>query len=331
MAINIGVIGLGVGEAHVEAASKNGNCAQITICDLSEERCRSVAAKYGNVRIAPDASAIINDATIDAVCIASYDDVHCEQVVNAARSDKHVFVEKPICQTREEAQLIRGVLAEKPELKFSSNLILRQFGRFAEVKKRIGAGLLGDLYFLSADYNFGRIHKLLSGWRSEIDYYSIVGGGGIHMVDLMLWFADSPVVEVSAMANKICTQGTAFNHDDLVIANLRFESGVLGRLGANFGCVHPHYHAVEVYGTKASFVNGREQAIWYQERESPGEVMQQTNAGIAKGVLFSDFIDCIVDRREPIVCREDVFSAMSVCLAVEESVREGSPVTVRYV
>ena len=331
MTITVGVIGLGVGEAHVEAAAKSPHCASIVVCDLSEEKCRAVAAKYAKVRIASDASAIINDTAIDAVCIASYDDVHCEQVVNAARAGKHIFVEKPICQTREEAQLIRGAIEEMPDIKFSSNLILRQFGRFAEVKKRIAAGLFGALYFLSADYNFGRIHKLLSGWRSEIDYYSIVGGGGIHMVDLMLWFAESPVVEVSAMSNKICTQGTAFNHDDLVIANLRFESGVLGRLGANFGCVHPHYHAVEVYGTKASFVNGREQAIWYQERESSGEIMEQTNAGVAKGVLFSDFIDCIVERREPIVCREDVFSAMSVCLAVEESVREGSPVTVRYV
>ena len=51
----------------------------------------------------------------------------------------------------------------------------------------MAAGDLGRVYYMEADYNYGRIHKIVDGWRGAIDYYSVFLGGAVHMVDLLLW------------------------------------------------------------------------------------------------------------------------------------------------
>jgi len=52
---------------------------------------------------------------------------------------KHVFVEKPLCETAAELAAIRAALARRPELRLSTNLILRRTPRFRALKSRIEA------------------------------------------------------------------------------------------------------------------------------------------------------------------------------------------------
>ena len=54
------------------------------------------------------------------------------------------------------------------------------------MRELIAAGELGELFHLEGDYDYGRRHKLTDGWRGRIPYYSVVLGGAIHMVDLLL-------------------------------------------------------------------------------------------------------------------------------------------------
>ena len=36
----------------------------------------------------------------------------------------------------------------------------------------------------------------------KVKNYSVILGGGIHLVDLLIWFVNSPIVEVYAMGNE---------------------------------------------------------------------------------------------------------------------------------
>lgn len=324
--LRAGVIGLGVGEQHAVAYAAHPDCEVAAICDLGVERLKQVSARFPAARATTDSTDVLADPEIDVVSIASYDDRHYEQVILALEHGKHVFVEKPLCLHREEAADIRARLASRPELVLSSNLLLRTSPRFVALKQLVDEGRLGTLFYVEADYDYGRLHKLTEGWRGDLPHYSVVLGGGVHVVDLLLWLTGQRVVEVSAYGNQIASAGTKFRFDDLVVALLRFENGLLGKVSANFGSVMPHFHAVQVFGTQATFVNGHDDATLFTP--DGAERIDAAYPGVPKGVLIADFVDAVLGRRAPTVTAEDVFATLDVCFAIEEAARTKRPVSV---
>jgi predicted dehydrogenase len=119
-----------------------------------------------------------NDTALQIVVVASYDDHLAAQ--------RHVFSEKPMCITEADAAAIRKALADAPGLRLSSNTILRVWPRFLNLRHKILSGSMGKLFYAEGDYNYGRLHKLSQGWRGRIPHYSVMLGGGVHMVDLLV-------------------------------------------------------------------------------------------------------------------------------------------------
>jgi predicted dehydrogenase len=228
---------------------------------------------------------------------------------------------------------IKAALDRHPELQLSSNLILRKSPRFIELKQLIADGVFGDIYHIEGDYLYGRLHKIVSGWRGEVDGYSVMHGGGIHLIDLLLWLLGEPIVEVAAMGNALAARGSRFRYNDLVAALLRFRGGALGKVSSNFGCVHPHFHALTVYGTKATYLNGVDSALLYTSREPAAEPKRLTSVypGTHKGDLIDSFVDAIQGGPPPEVPANDVLRAMAVSLAIEEAVRRNGPVQVTQI
>ncbi len=70
----------------------------------------------------------------------------------------------------------------------------------------------------------------------------------------MLWLTGRRPLAVKAVGNRICTTGTAFRYNDYCAATLHFDGGMIGRLSANYGCVHRHQHVLRLFGTRASFI-----------------------------------------------------------------------------
>ena len=190
---------------------------------------------------------------------------------------------------------------------------------------------MGRLYCVEADYNYGRLDKVLTGWRSTVPNYSVMLGGGVHVVDLLMWLVDSPIVEVSAVGNKVCSFGTAFAAPDMVIAWARFANGTVGKVGANFGCMYPHFHKVTIYGTEGTIENGLEGATLVQSRDPKAMPTRIVSAypGTRKGDLIPSFIDAILGRGKAEIDEADSFRAIAVCLAIDRSVHSGKPEMVR--
>src|SRR5205807_9291260 len=104
------------------------------------------------------------------------------------------------------------------------------------------------------DYLYGRLQKITEGWRKNIENYSVIEGGGVHLIDLMLWLTGERPSFVWAAGNRISTKDTAFRYGDYAAATLQSPSGLVARITANFGCVHPHQHTMRIFGTKETFV-----------------------------------------------------------------------------
>ena len=331
--LKAGIIGLGVGEQHIAGFEAHRDCRVAALCDFDPAKETMAREKYPDKRFYRNDLDLLEDPELDLVSIASFDDHHHAQIIRALKNKKHVFVEKPVCQFEYQLREIRSALEANPGLMISSNLILRQSPRFLSLKAKVERGELGRVYYMEGDYNYGRLKKITSGWRGKLDFYSVILGGDIHMVDLLMWITGDRPVEVSAMGNNLMSQGTGFKFNDMVACLLRFESGALAKISANFGCVMPHFHGLMLYGDKATFINGMPGAKLYVSRDPEVSpiAMNEPYPGVHKGALIKSFVQAVLGQGEPLVASEDVFAGMSVCLAMEKAVNQPGPVPVEYI
>lgn len=175
--------------------------------------------------------------------IASPDWMHGEQVLEALKRGKDVFVEKPLCTTADQLSKIKH--AKRPEQKVSVNLPLRLHPPFAELAS-VNAG---TIYQIEAEYNWGRL-KNMAGWRLD-PRYSIIHGGGIHMVDLMIWLTGKiPAWSSGLGQNAVLPEfDGAMNVQGLGY----FRGGPMVRLGIDFSFNGSHTHVLRVLGTEGAY------------------------------------------------------------------------------
>lgn len=327
--LKAGVIGLGVGEQHIAGYESHPACEVVAICDVDRARLESVGERHPSLRRFADPTALLADPDIDVVSIASYDDAHFGQIKAALEHGKHVFAEKPLVLYESEARSIHALLREHPELRLSSNVPLRMSPRFEEIRMRIARGDFGTIFHVEGDYDYGRRHKLTDGWRGDLPYYSVVLGGAIHLVDLLLWMSGMRAIEVtSAMSSSIATRGTKFSHPDFVMATLALEGGATMKVTANLGCVSPHFHGVRIYGTEATFHNGLPDGVVYSQA-FPGQTVHQEAVtaaypGVRKGDLIASFVESILSATPATVTAAEVFDTLAVCFAIERALASGA-------
>ena len=327
-----GIIGLGVGESHIEGYESHPNCSVTKLCDVNKDVLDAVGEMHPEKLLTQDADNVIYDPDIDIVSIATYDDCHKNQVVASLKNGKHVFVEKPICLNNEELLSIVSVMRENPKLKVSSNLILRRCPRFIDLRKRIRSGELGQVFHMESSYDYGRLHKLTDGWRGRIPSYSVTLGGGIHLIDLMHWVSGERITEVFAHGNTLTTKGSGFSGNSLTSAIMKSSSGCTMSLTSNFGSVTPHHHKLCVYGTEATFEQSHTSATYFFSRD-PSDKPEKVDTpypGTQKGDLLYNFVDSIIGEKQPLVKAQEVLDAMSVGLAIDKSIVSGTPQKIFY-
>jgi predicted dehydrogenase len=325
------VLGLGIGMEHADACAASPRCHLEAVCDRDPARLAAARARFPGVRTESDASAVLDDPDIGIVCVSTWDDSHADLVCAALERGKHVFVEKPLCLRELDLFRIRCALEGRPRARLSGNLILRRCPLFRNLRDTVSRDGLGRVYCLEADYLYGRPERLTGGWRAEQPFYSMVHGGMVHMADLVLWIHGRRTVEVRAVSSGIALDSTPYRFPDTFLALVRFEDGSVAKLGVNGACVRPHFHALTLYGTKATFAHSDHGAALWRSRD-PGAVPEPFPGeypGYRKGDLMSGFLDALALGHEPEVTEADLFRVTALCLAVEQSAAEGKPVPVR--
>lgn len=323
-------MGLGVGEQHALAYARSG-CAVKWVFDLKRHRMDAALARVGAGAPARSFEQILEDPLVDLVSIASFDDAHCQQVVAALHAGKHVFVEKPLCRSISELRDIDRAWRDSGRL-LGSNLVLRAAPLYHWLRQEIASGTLGDLYAFDGDYLYGRVEKITGGWRKDVPDYSVFEGGGIHLVDLMLWLTGERPDTVTAVGNRIVTRGTAFRYDDFSAATFTCPSGLIGRITANFGCVHRHQHMVRVFGTNATFIYDDAGARLHITRapDEPARRVDLNPLPATKGELIPAFVDAILSGRPMDPGTEHEFNVIGACAAAHRASRVKAPIQVEY-
>jgi predicted dehydrogenase len=327
--ITAAVVGLGVGEQHARALAAHPQARVAWLCDLDPARAERIAASLAQGRVANDFAAIVGDPAVDLVVLATYDDQHASQVVSALRAGKHVFCEKPLCRTLDE---MRAIEAARADRHLACNLILRAAPLYRWLRDAIRAGELGEIYAFDGDYLYGRLAKITEGWRGTIDDYSVIQGGAVHLVDLMLWLLGERPARVTAAGNRIATRASAFRYHDFVAATYELPSGVVGRITANFGCVHKHQHVVRVFGTKATFIHDDAGARLHTAYDpgAPPRVLAYAPVAANKGDLVPGFVDAIVAGADPALPARHEFDVITACIAADRALATAQPQEIEY-
>ena len=332
--LNAAVIGLGVGKHHAYHIQSDNRCNLLWICDFDKSKLDEAEKEFPKSNKSVDFNVIVNDPDVDLVSIASYDEYHKKQVIASIENSKHVFVEKPMCLNHEEAVAIKNVLKIKPCVKLSSNLVLRTCPLFKNVRNEVITGNAGKVYHIEADYFWGRPHKLLSGWRSEADYYSIILGAAIHMVDLVCWIKGQKPYTIQAFGSRIIADGSKQRHNDFSVITMKFKDDSTAKVSAHGGCMHPHFHSLNVFGEKKSFLHSLTGSVWVDSNDQNCDFKKEASEYPAKEnrkeILLS-FIDSILNNSKEIVSQDDVFTAMSVCLSAEKSIQQKEIIEIDYI
>ncbi len=127
----------------------------------------------------------------DVVSICSPDDTHVEYLNRIPSTCKGILVEKPLTHDTENL-LLAERFAEQLQYEgvvVDCHLPLRYHPPFVQALGEIKSGSLGKIISIDMAYHYGRPEKM-KGWRGKIPGYSLIVGGGIHLVDLAVQIAE---------------------------------------------------------------------------------------------------------------------------------------------
>lgn len=210
--IRLAIIGAGrLGTFHARQAAALESFEVVAVCDPSAGARESLAAQVGGAPLADYRAAI---CLADAAVIATPSTLHFQAAADLLGAGLHVLVEKPLTPTVAQADAL-------VDLADHAGLTL-QVGHV----ERFNPGL--DL--VRHELRHPRLIRATrtSGYTFRSTDIGAVLDLMIHDIDLALWLARSPVVEVQA------TGASVFGgHEDMVDARLRFASGCVAQLTAS--------------------------------------------------------------------------------------------------
>ncbi|MCX7804826.1 MAG: Gfo/Idh/MocA family oxidoreductase, partial [Planctomycetota bacterium] len=138
-------------------------------------------------------------APVDAVIVATDDPHHVEPTVAALRAGKHVMVEKPLCQTVEDARLIVSE-ARRARGIFMIGFELRECVVFLKMRRLLDEGRIGDVRIGHAfdNVSVGGNYFFHSARKRKAHYRSLLLQKATHSLDLLNWFMGSVPAKVYA-------------------------------------------------------------------------------------------------------------------------------------
>ncbi|GAB5897113.1 Gfo/Idh/MocA family oxidoreductase [Mycolicibacterium mageritense] len=313
--LRFGLIGTGwIGRFHAESlAGRVPDATLVAVADPNLEAAQSIGAP----RSYSDPADLIADPAVDAVAISSPAATHTELVVAAARAGKHVFCEKPMALTLDDADRAIGAAADAGvALQVGFN---RRFATdFAMAHAAITAGTIGTPQMLRS---LTRDPGISAEVAARVKPWTIFNETLIHDFDTLCWLnPGARVTEVYAQADALIhPQFADAGFLDTSVVQMRFDNGAFAIAEASFQAVYGYDVRGEIFGSNGVLLAGREPA---QAGRLNTELFH--DAYVAQ---FAHFVDSVRAGTTPSVTGHDARVALEIALAAAQSVLTGAPVT----
>jgi predicted dehydrogenase/threonine dehydrogenase-like Zn-dependent dehydrogenase len=195
-----------------------------TVVNQTALSANHVKTKFAFQRADTDANAALSENANSAVVISTRHHLHAPLVLTALKSQRQIFVEKPLCLTRDELREIdRAYESSNSSIQVGFN---RRFAPASRELKQILAGAPGPMS-MSYRCMAGKLDP--SHWYSNVaESGGRVVGEACHFLDYMCFVFESEPVQVSAQTTWPTTGKLAF--PDSVTAQIEFANGSSGQL-----------------------------------------------------------------------------------------------------
>ncbi len=334
--LRIGLIGYGYwGPNLVRNFMETKGAQVVAVSDLGQRRLDAVSLRYPTIRTTTDASDLINDSLIDAIAIATPVHTHYDLAMRALRAGKHVFVEKPITQSSEQA-------AELIEEGAKRNLVLMvdhtfvYTGAVRKMQELIRSGQTGEIYY----YDSVRVNLGL--FQHDVN---VIWDLAVH---------DLSIMDALLTANPIAVSATGISHvqgkpENIAFLTVFFDSPVIA---------HLHVNWLSPVKVRKTLIGASKKMIVYDDMEASEkikvydkgititndeskEALYSTLVGYRTGDMWSPkldgaealaleaahFVQCIEKKEHPITDGESGLRVVRILEAASQSMADrGRPV-----
>ena len=285
--------------------------------------------KFPTIKIIKDTEAIFNDKKINLVSIASFDNYHYPQIIKCIKKNKNIIAEKPICLNKKQLKKIYLELKRNRKVKMITNLVLRSNGLFKKFKEKID---LKELFYIEADYIWGRKQKLFE-WRSKIKDYSIMLGAAIHMIDIVMWLTKLKPISVTSFGSSKITKKTNFKKNNLIVSIFKFPKDIIVKISANAGALYDHFHEIKIFQKNSTLVNSRLGSYSYDSYNK--NLMKKFKNSLYpdkknRKKIIQNFIKEILLKKTASITLKEQIDLMSVCLAADDAFKKKKEVVIKY-
>ncbi|MDD7973604.1 Gfo/Idh/MocA family oxidoreductase [Roseinatronobacter alkalisoli] len=334
--ISLGLIGAGrIGTFHAETiVYRVPNATLVSIADPAEGVAAALAARLGVEKSTSNISTLINDPDLQGVIIASPARFHTDLVIQACEAGKHVFVEKPMALTIENAK--RAIdAAENAGVTLQVGFNRRWDQAFAEGRSAIAAGKIGAPQLLRS---LTRDPGPFCADPAKIPQWTIFYETLIHDFDTLNWLNNgSKPVEVYATADAlVAPEAKSSGYLDTAVVTIKYDNGAIAVAEANFSALYGYDIRGEVFGSEGMVTMG-EMARSSMSLYSASGVAQDTLRKDTERFMwpyaaeFQGFVDAIAGERIEAPTGEDAKMALAIALAAIESVKSNAPVSIASV
>jgi predicted dehydrogenase len=300
---------LGVAHIHVPAfikvLNKRDDIQVRAVYDHDLERGQKRAGET-NAAYTPSISDILQDREITSVIICSETARHLELVEAAAAAGKHIFVEKPLAITVEDAERMQTAV-ERAQVVFQTGFPLRGIPAMQFLKQEAAAGHLGTITRMRSSNSHGLGMKgLFDKEWNWLTSRELAGGGGFadlgaHSLDILLWTLSDVCGEVECVSASLgAAIGRYGDIDEYGAGLLRFSNGAIGIVEASW--VDPKLRSpIELFGTEGQIQIINDRVFYYSEHVEGADGSEWEILPEAKASPLDQFFDCLEGKATNLV------------------------------
>jgi predicted dehydrogenase len=148
--VRVAVIGYGYwGPNVVRNLHALEHCEVVSVCDKNTDVLKRASRQYPAIQMTTDFAEVLSSPQIDAVAIVTPVWTHFALAKAALENGKHVFLEKPLTSTTEQAEELIE-LAERKNLKLMVDHTFLFSGPVQKIRQLVDSGVLGKLYYFDS-------------------------------------------------------------------------------------------------------------------------------------------------------------------------------------
>ncbi len=323
--MNIGVIGLGYWGPNIVRDLTRLN-QTVFVYDRDPERTRSAADRFPSCIPVHSIDELFDDPSIAALALAVPLPYHAGLVLQGLRSNKHLFVEKPLCATIPEADEIREHLNGTVLMVAH----ITQFSRGVErLSECVRSGLIGDVCAMS----FTRSH--MGPVYPDTDVLTEIAA---HDVAILTSLTTAPPAHVHAWGVQRLGRGAP----DAAHIVLDWRAGQVARIDVQWGGAMRR-REVEIEGTRGTLVlrsHKSPEELTHYDHAAAYDRLRGGERGNAAGNLvtasaldlppsdplrdeLAHFLDCIEHGRTPVTDYAFSRNVVAILSAAGRSLRSG--------